>query len=119
MTEEFPQKIGDYQILLTRDYLVINTLKEVVFIKKSEIPPLTENFSKQAQVVLTRIHVDRLLDSDQLKKEGGFKIYSLEDEDFETVSQTQIRSNCFQISFAEEHIMWDLDSNEEISFLTG
>jgi hypothetical protein len=46
MTEEFPQKIGDFQILLTRHYLVINTLKEIVFIKKSEITPLTENYSK-------------------------------------------------------------------------
>lgn len=88
MTEEFPQKIGDFQILLTRDYLVINTLKEIVFIKKLEITPLTENYSKYSKVTLTRIRVDRLLDSDQLKKEGGFKIYALEEEDFETVSQT-------------------------------
>lgn len=95
MTEKFPQKIGDFQILLTRDYLVINTQTEILYLRKKEVPTLEKDITQYPKVTLTRIHVDRLLNSDQIKKEGGFKIYSLEEEDFETVSQTQIRSNCF------------------------
>jgi hypothetical protein len=30
-----------------------------------------------------------------------------------------MRRNLFQISYAEELVMWDLDQNEEVSFLTG
>lgn len=40
MTEEFPQKIGDFQILQTRHYLVINTLTEILYIRKDAISPL-------------------------------------------------------------------------------
>jgi len=94
MTEEFPLKIVDFQILLTRDYLVINTQTDILYLYHKDVPPLKKDITKSPNVTLTRIKVDRLLNSDQIKKEGGFKIYSLEEEDFETVSQTKIRRNC-------------------------
>jgi hypothetical protein len=37
---------------------------------------------------MTKIAVDRLLNAEQSILESGFKVYPVEDQDFETVSQT-------------------------------
>lgn len=67
---------------------MINTQTEILYLRKKDVSTLEKEVTQYPKVNLTRINVDRLLNSDQLKKEGGFKLYSLEEEDFETVSQT-------------------------------
>lgn len=64
---------------------MINTLSQILFVKQSEIEKL-EYATSFSKVIFKIIRVDKLFNPDLLKKEDGFKIHLLEDEDFQTVS---------------------------------
>ncbi len=64
MTDEFPYSIRYFQILLTRDYLIINTQTEILYLRKKDVSPLEKYVTQYSKVNLTRIRVDRLLNSD-------------------------------------------------------
>lgn len=46
------------------------------------------------------------------------KIVEVSDFNLEIAEKGEVRINVIQISFSDQAIMWDLDENKEVTFLT-
>lgn len=78
LASQFPKMIH-FQLLLTRDYIVINTLTQVLFIEQRQIQAFQQDTDELPKVFMTKIAVDRLLNGEQSLMDGGFKLYPFED----------------------------------------